>query len=160
MTLGGAISALDASPLAASMRALGWVWPALEIVHLYGMILLLGGVLIFDLRVLGFAPEVPLGPAVEVLKLALVGGVMNVITGSLLTLGDPNFFLNNPVLWLKLSLIVAAGLNALFFTIYIHRGPANRIKGRPARISAAVSLGFWCAVIILARFISYTESIT
>jgi len=142
------------------MRSTGWVWPTLEIMHLYGMILLMGGVLIFDLRVLGFAPDVPLMVAAGLLNLALVGGAMNILTGSLLVLGDLNTFINNPALWLKLSLIAAAGLNALFFTIYIHRGPANRIMGRAAHISAALSLAFWAGVIILARFISYTESFT
>lgn len=153
------ITLVDHSPLAVWMRATGWVWPALEIMHLYGMILLVGGVLIFDLRVLGFTPTLPLGPATGLLKLAMLGCGMNLITGSLLVLGDLNYFLKNPALWLKLSLIVAAGLNALFFTIYIHRGAASRIMGLGARISAALSLVFWGGVIALARFISYTESI-
>ena len=79
MTFQSAIDYVDASRLSEWLRATSWVWPALEIMHLYGMILLVGGVLIFDLRVLGFAPDVPLVPAAQLLNLALLGCAMNIV---------------------------------------------------------------------------------
>lgn len=142
-----------------ALHSQGWVWPVLEIFHLFGMILLFGGLLIFDLRVLGFAPRLPLAATATLLKLAMAGFALNVGTGSLLVLGNAHHFLANPAFWAKIALIIAAGINAWFFTIFVHNGPAKRIAGIPARVSAALSLAFWTGVVILARFIAYVESV-
>lgn len=159
MTYGSIVHALTESWLTKALHTQGWIWPTLEIFHLFGMVLLFGALLIFDLRVLGFAPTLPLAPTAALLKLAMVGFAVNIVTGSLLVLGDAHHFLANPAFLAKMALMIAAGLNAGCFTVFVHNGPANRIAGVPARISAALSLLFWTGVIILARFIAYVESV-
>lgn len=90
---------------------------------------------------------------------AIIGFVANVITGGLLVLGDLDIFLNNPALWAKLGLILAAGINAcLFHALCSHNAGGSLLTQSLARFSAALSLLLWAMVIILARFISYTQS--
>lgn len=43
------------TPLAGLMRTDPWLYPIVEIVHILGFVVLVGGVTLFDLRVLGFA---------------------------------------------------------------------------------------------------------
>jgi len=153
------LDALTNSSLSEALRAHGWVWPTLEIFHLCGMILLFGSLLIFDLRVLGYAPQIPIAATTQLLKYALIGFCMNLISGSLLVLGAVHHFLSNPAFLLKMTLIIAAGLNACFFHVFIHNGAVNNINSRAARISAICSLVLWASIITLARFIAYIESI-
>ena len=156
----GIVGRLEASGLAGVLRTQGWVWPVLEMAHLVGLAALFGALLIVDLRVLGFAPAVPLDAAFRLIPLAIAGFGANVVTGSLLVLGDPAHFLHNDAFWFKLGLIGLAGCNALLFNLHRRLRPlaAGTSLGMAARVSAAVSLLAWAGVTAAARFIAYIES--
>jgi hypothetical protein len=47
---GGALVALEASGLGQAMRQWLWLYPAVEIVHIVGIGLLFGSIVVFDLR--------------------------------------------------------------------------------------------------------------
>lgn len=152
----GIVGRLETVWLGGVLRTQGWVWPVLEMAHLVGLALLFGALLIVDLRVLGFAPALPLDAALRLTAFAVAGFCANVVTGSLLVLGDPAHFLHNDAFWFKLGLIGLAGGNAVFFNL--HRRWRPLPPGMVARMSAGLSLLAWAGVTAAARFIAYVES--
>ena len=65
---------VEASQLGAFARGSSWAYPAANLIHLLGLVLLVGGIGIVDLRLIGLFPALPLGPLVRALTpLALAG---------------------------------------------------------------------------------------
>jgi hypothetical protein len=134
------------------MNALAWAYPALEVVHIAGIALLFGGLLVFELCVLGWAPALPVRAVAQLtLPLALVGFGLCAASGLAMFSTQPGELLVNPAFRLKLALIALAGANAAWFH---RRGGSGRLDAR-GRLQALLSLGFWLAVIICGRSIAY-----
>src|SRR5690606_20609009 len=51
----GPLSLIEGLPVAAAMRQWLWLYPAVEIVHILGFVLLAGSIALFDVRLLGFS---------------------------------------------------------------------------------------------------------
>src|SRR5512140_947676 len=103
------------------MVNLKWGWPASETVHFIGLSLLFGVVLLVDLRMLGFLKGIPFSTLHRLLPWGVLGFGVNVVTGILFFIGaPPDFYVNNPVFIWKLALILVAGANALYFTVFEH----------------------------------------
>jgi hypothetical protein len=127
-------------------------YPALEVLHIVGIALLLGNLVLLELRVWGFAPELPLRPLARLsLTLALSGFGLLAASGLFMFATRPGELLANNAFTVKLGLIMVAGLNAGWFHA---RGGIER-PDRGARAQTALSLGLWLAVIICGRWIAY-----
>jgi hypothetical protein len=62
---------LESTPLAEAMRQWLWLYPTVEIIHILGLVVLVGGAALFDLKLLGFSPSLPLqGLACDILPWA------------------------------------------------------------------------------------------
>lgn len=152
-----AASRLAASPLAEGLRGHAWLYPLVETVHILGFVLLVGAVLVFDLRVLGFGAALPLRALARHTLPWSVGSLLLVLPSGLLLFAThaPDFLANRAFL-LKLALLAAAGLNALAF----HLGPwrtapdSGPVPVR-ARLQAGVSILLWIAVIACGRMLAY-----
>jgi hypothetical protein len=131
---------------------LAWLYPALEIVHIVGIALLLGSLIVFELRVFGWGQVLP-APALArlTLPLALAGFGLCALSGLAMFSGQVQELLANPAFRMKLLLIALAGLNAAWFH---RRGGSGRLD-RQGRLQGLLSLGFWLAVIICGRLIAY-----
>jgi hypothetical protein len=129
-----------------------WAYPALEVVHLVGVALLLGNLVLVELRVLGAAPALPL-PALARAALVLVATGFGLAAGSglLMFASQPMELLANRVFTLKMLLLMAAGSNAAWFH---GRGSLQRLDG-VAKAQTVLSLGLWLAVLTCGRFIAY-----
>ena len=77
-----------------------WLFPALEVLHLIGITLVLGPILLEDLGVLGAIPPVKLSASRGALALAL-------LTGALLFAATPGRYIHNPAFILKVALLIA-----------------------------------------------------
>lgn len=138
-----------------------WAWPMLETFHFIGLCLLLGSLLIVDLRIMGFSKKVPIGPVHSFVPITIIGFSINFITGLLFLFGDPHRYFPNVAFQLKMVLIVLAGLNVLYFESVVHpkikkTGDAT-IIGMDAKFVAGASLALWVCVIIAGRMIPYVE---
>jgi hypothetical protein len=136
-----------------------WVWPTLEAIHFIGLALLLGAIIPLDLRMLGMAKQVPLGPLHQLaLPWAVTGFTLCLATGSLFIVGQATSYVGNMALYLKLGALLLTGLNVLlFYTTAISRrveavGPGQDAP-LPAKMVAATSLFLWFSVITLGRMI-------
>jgi len=129
-----------------------FAYPLLEVLHIVGIALLVGNLVLFDLRVWGFGPELPV-PALArlALRLSLAGFALIAASGLLMFAGQPAELLANRVFVVKMGLVMLAGLNAVYFHA---RGSLARLD-RSARVQTVVSMGLWLAVIICGRWIAY-----
>jgi hypothetical protein len=129
-----------------------WAYPLLEVVHIVGIALLLGSLVLFELRVWGLGAALPLQPLAKLaLPVTLAGFALAAVSGSLMFASQPGDLIANRAFVVKLSLVLAAGLNAAAFHA---RGGLARLD-RTARIQTLLSLGLWLAVIFCGRWIAY-----
>ena len=129
-----------------------WAYPALEVAHIVGIALLLGNLGLFELRVWGAAPGLPLRElARPALGLALAGFGLAAASGLTMFAANPAELLANRAFLFKAALLTTAGLNAAMFHA---RGGLRRLD-RVARAQTVLSLGLWLAVIIAGRWIAY-----
>jgi hypothetical protein len=127
-------------------------YPALEVVHIVGIALLVGNLVLFELRVWGHAPSLPLRAlARPALGLALAGFGLIALSGLAMFAAQPAELLANRTFTVKLGLVMLAGLNAALFHA---RGGLDKVDA-VARAQTVVSLGLWLAVIICGRWIAY-----
>ena len=140
-----------------------WIWPILEDLHFIGLILLLGTVGVFNLRILGFLKRLPLAPLHRFLPWGIAGFGINVITGFFFYLGMPGFYVLNFVFQLKiLTIFVAGGTSAV---VSLHQSVSQAGKPWPrggrasilAKLIALSSIVLWILVIILGRYIPFGE---
>ncbi len=129
-----------------------WAYPMLEVVHLIGVALILGNLVLLELRVLGWASVLPIEPLAR-LSLGLVGlGFgLAVVTGLLMFGTQPGELLANRVFTAKMALIMLAGCNAGWF----HARRSLQLQDTTARVSMLLSLLIWILVITCGRWIAY-----
>lgn len=129
-----------------------WLYPALEVVHLCGIGLLFGSLVLFELRVWGAAPRLPLPEFARLaLTVTLAGFALAAASGLLMFSSQPGELLANRYFTWKLALLLLAGGNAALF----HARGGLRRADRWARVQTALSLGLWIGVIICGRWIAY-----
>jgi hypothetical protein len=129
-------------------------FPFFLVLHAWGMGLLAGANAALDLRILGFAPRVPLSAMVKFYPVMWIGFVVNAISGILLLIGYPTKALTNPVFYLKLGCI-AAGMVLMSWLRKNVVAPddASRSSGRAL---ALLSLLVWATAIVSGRLLAYT----
>lgn len=136
-----------------------WLWPSLEIIHFIGLSLLLGSMLIVDLRLAGFLRQINIEATHRLLPLAVLGFLLNLATGVLFFVGDPGRYAINIGFQIKMLLVLVAGLNALWFVVRVRplmsvwdpHGDTPPL----AKSIAWVSLAAWFGVLLLGRLIPY-----
>ena len=157
----GTLGAIEALPIAQAMRQWLWLYPAVEIVHILGFVLLVGSIAMFDLRLLGLSKTIPVPALARHLLPWTVGALVLIVpSGLLMFMAHAGDFVGNPVFVLKMSLLLAAGVNAAMFHMGVYRGVHEWASGRPApaaaKLHAAASLAIWASVIACGRLLAYT----
>jgi len=143
-----------------------WAWPLGETFHFFGIILLIGGIGMFDLRLLGFAKQLPVAAVRRLLPWGVTGFIICVVTGAMFVTGvranvpmsPSDVIRTNPYMQLKLVFIALAGLNLLAFYVSgmakaVDDLPANVDAPRLAKFIAGASLFLWLGVIYFGRLI-------
>jgi hypothetical protein len=145
--------------IGAFMQATKWAWPAVESAHFIGLTLLFGAIAAWDLRLVGLLKEVPLSAFHKLVPFAVLGFVGNVVTGAMFLVTFPEQYVYNPAFQLKVLCLLLAGLNVVSFYLTSFRRIATSGSGQQApiwgRLSGAISLSLWIAVIICGRMITF-----
>ena len=128
------------------VRDTPWTWVSAETLHFVGLTLLIGVVLLVDLKMFGIVPAIPYGALDRLLPWAILGFGMNIFTGMLFFTAAPGQYTKNPAFYWKLAFILGAGLNTLIFTF--DQGWAREERPAPAhsRALAASALVLWVGV--------------
>jgi hypothetical protein len=150
---------IEGSWLGVTLRDFAWAFPAAEILHFTGLCLLVGALIVIDLRLLGFSRGLPASAIDDLLPLAWIGFSINLVTGFLFFVAAPFFYYPNGPLRIKLVLILFAGANALWFQ-HALRDEVNQLEAGDeasvrVKVSAGASLALWTGVILFGRFIMY-----
>ena len=136
-----------------------WGWPICESVHFVGLSLLIGTIATFDLRLLGFAKGISIAALHKLVPWGVFGYALNVITGAMFLVTEPNQYIYNPAFQFKLTFMAIAGLNILVFygVLFgrLKRRRPDEDTPRGARAVALVSLSVWIAVIICGRLLTF-----
>ena len=128
-------------------------YPALEVLHISGIALLVGSLVLLELRVWGFAAELPVKPLARLgLSVTLCGFGVVVASGLLMFAANPAELLSNRAFLIKMGLVQVAGLNAAWF----HGRDSLARCDTLARVQTVLSMGIWLAAIICGRWIAYS----
>jgi len=154
----GWAAALEASALGAFMRGASAAYPLANLGHLLGLVLLVGSVLLLDLRLLGAGRRLAAQAVAHVLTPTMLAGAgLLVVTGGLLFAADAQALVVNAAFLWKLGLVAAACANAVLFRA-LWGGALETWDAeapRAARVQAAASLALWLTVAALGRLIAY-----
>jgi len=137
------------------LRESDWGHPIILCFHAVGMGMVVGISLMYSARLFG---------------LAWFGFAMNAASGVVLFFGEPRRLMDTPAFWIKMILIMFAGLALRALGKALHgdsqgaiglatpRGlmVGEAVASPNARIAAIFSVAFWLGAIVSGRLIGYT----
>jgi len=132
--------------------------PALRIVHTIGFAILVGSVVMFDLRVLGLSKAISVR-ALSRHLLPWTSGALLLILPSGVAMFSLHAaeLLDSRVFKVKMALLLAAGINAAIFRTGPYQGVSSWDVGVAApwaaRVSVALSIAIWLAVIACGQLL-------
>ena len=144
--------------LITAMRSVKWLFPAIQGVHLMGVGLFGGAVLVINLRMLGFGPRSQ--PVAYIAQEAQWWFVVSLAilapTGFLLFMSEAVKCYQYSAFWIKMAMLIVA----LIFTFTTHRKVAmvDETCMNPVRVKfvAFISLSLWSGVGIAGRLIGFS----
>jgi hypothetical protein len=134
-----------------------WMWPTCETLHFVGLSLLCGVVFLVDLRVLGVMRGVSFASLHRLLPWAALGFGLNVVTGMLFFVGIPGQYIHNVAFYWKVGLVMLAGANALYFTLFDEPWSLGPGEDAPltAKVFAASAMVLWVAVMYCGSMLPF-----
>jgi hypothetical protein len=134
-----------------------WMWPTCETLHFIGLSLLLGVVVLVDLRVLGVMKSLSFASLHRLLPWAALGFGINVVTGMLFFVGIPGQYTKNTAFYWKVGLVMLAGVNALYFTLLEEPWSLQSGEDAPltAKFAAASAMILWVAVMYYGSMLPF-----
>jgi hypothetical protein len=151
---------IERSALATAMRQELWLYPSVEILHIWGFVVLVGSVAMLDFRLLGLSRSIPVSRLSRHLLPWTWGALVVIVpTGLLMFMAHAGDFVSNRAFVVKLMLIFAAAINAAVFHLGPYRSVAQWDSGvatpPAAKLHAALSLLIWMGVIACGRLLAY-----
>lgn len=140
------------------IRSSQWLFPVIESVHLLGLAMIGGAVLIVDLRLLGLGlTRQPVAQVARDARPWLIGSLLvMLVTGILLFLSESVKCYYSPAFWFKMSSLSLA----ILFTFTVRRmvTMAEEVRVGPiwGRLVALVSLTLWSGVGAGGRWIGFS----
>jgi len=152
------------TPIGDAARDTSWLFPACQCIHLSAICLLFVALLAMDLRLLGFAREIPLKVLNPLAVLAGCAFVVILITGYTMVSAFPENYWPNWIFKVKVALILLAVANAGWFVLGEHRqltglGAGAQVSRR-IKILALASLTLWTSILIVGRLLSFLATHT
>jgi hypothetical protein len=150
---------LEALPVSQAILTGIWLHPFLLVGHSVGMGVLVGIILMLDLRVLGYLGVIPVSIFGRLIGLGWAGLALNFVTGVLMFMAYAHTLAGNWTFQLKMVCILLGGVS-----IWMLRRSLRQVDGMQSepvfsvndKVLALVSLVFWVGAIALGRLIAYT----
>jgi len=159
------ISYFENSALADNIRENDLLFPLVESVHVLSICLVVGSILVVDLRLLGLASiNRPVSRVTNgILPLTWSAFAVAVASGSLLFISNATKYLENGYFVAKILLICAAGLNMVVFHFISARDlpkwENEKTLPRQAQLAGALSILLWVSVVTCGRWIGFTMEV-
>ncbi|HTY93834.1 MAG TPA: DUF6644 family protein [Steroidobacteraceae bacterium] len=158
------LQSLENSGLAASLRYSLYLFPFLESIHVMALALVFGTILVVDLRMLGLAStHRPFSRiSSELLRITWSAFAVSALTGTLMFVTNARVYFHNTSFRVKMLLLLLAGINMAVFHLTAGKSPVawDREPSAPrlGRITAAISITLWIAIIVSGRVIGFTTT--
>lgn len=144
---------LEDSLVGTTVSSTLWGYPIILSLHAIGMATMVGIALMLTIRVLGFAPAIPVTAMAPYWRIALGGFALNLVSGTALFLGGASMLYFNWAFRIKLLLVVT-GLILTWQLVKICIAQSDEVSPEH-RLLAGVAMSVWIAAIISGRLIGY-----
>ena len=148
---------LEGLPLSQDI-AISWWFPFLESIHVVAITMVVGSILMVDLRLLGFAARLYPASRIwrELVPWTWGAFILSLPTGFGMFMTRAGHYAGNPAFRLKLLLLLLAGLNMAIFQLRSIRSveswDTNERPPTAARVAGAASLLLWAGVVLAGRW--------
>jgi hypothetical protein len=156
------LQALEATPWGTAVRENTWLFPTIESIHVLALTLVVGSIMIVDLRLLNLASRQRSVKELtgEILPFTWTAFGVALITGSLLFSSSAMRYSHIWQFETKMCLLVLAAINMGIFHLGAFRSVAqwDRAPARPplaAKLAGGLSLLIWIMVVALGRWIGF-----
>ncbi len=153
---------LQASSLAVFIHDKAWLFTTIQVVHVTAISFMIGSIAVVDLRLLGLRstgrPVTELTR--EVLPWTWAAFVVAALAGSLMFVSQAVAYSMNTTFWIKISIMILAGINMLIFEFITVRSVQNwdRDPAPPlaAKLAGGISISCWLLVFVFGRWTGFT----
>jgi hypothetical protein len=149
--------AISADYVGHHVTGIKWVWPTLQTLHFMGLSLLLGVVFLVDLRVLGVMKSVSFATVHRLLPWGVLGFGLNLFTGMLYFIAAPEQYIANVTFYWKILLMMLAGVNAIYFTLFDEPWSLEAGEEAPMKLKviAASAVALWVGVMFCGLMLPF-----
>jgi hypothetical protein len=161
MTIEQALTRLQDLRFPTLIRESDWLFPTIETVHVFALVLVVGTIMTVDLRLLGFAnKERPFSQvASEMLPWTWVAFSIAALAGMLMFSSKALTYYGDIPFRLKMVCLVLASVNMVIFHWLGTRHLEAWDRGRPpraAKFAGGASLVLWTTIVAAGRWIGFT----
>jgi uncharacterized membrane protein len=134
-----------------------WVWATCQTLHFIGLSLLMGIVFLVDLRVLGFMKNISFAALHRLLPWGMLGFGLNLLTGMCYFLGAPEQYTKNVTFYWKITLVMIAATNAIYFTVSNEPWVLRGTDIAPLRLKAIAlsAVALWVGVMFCGLMLPF-----
>jgi len=148
------------TPLTALILETRYGYPTMEILHIFGFVLMAGSIAMLDFRLLGLGPKLPVKELANyLLPWTWLGFAMSLLAGGVLFVVKAPEWIILPIFQLKMALVMLGCINAAIFHygVYRHVSHWNIDTDAPwqAKASSIFSLIIWATVLAFGRLLAY-----
>jgi hypothetical protein len=161
MALEQVLTRLQDLSLPTQIRESDWMFPTIETIHVFALVLVVGTIMTVDLRLLGFTnKERPFSQvAAEMLPWTWAAFAIAATAGILMFSSKALIYYGNIPFRLKMACLLLAGINMAIFHWLGVRRLAAWDHGRPplaAKMAGGASLLLWTSIVAAGRWIGFT----
>jgi len=144
-----------------ALRNSTYMYPLVNAGHIFGVALLIGGIVPLDLRLLGLWRKYPVVVFVDVLRITSAAGLgLAVVCGVLLFATAAADYAGSTLFQAKIALVLLGVSNALILARVLKRRdirslPMESPMPLDLRAGGLLSLVVWISVLILGRLLGY-----
>jgi hypothetical protein len=156
------LSTVEATSVATAVRESTWLFPTIESIHVLSLVMVVGSIMVVDLRLLNLASrQRPVSELTdEVLPWTWTAFIGAATTGSLLFSSSAVRYSGIWQFETKMCMLLLAAINMGIFHLGVFRSVAqwDRPPARPpvaARIAGGVSLAIWVTIVGLGRWVGF-----
>ena len=138
-----------------------WWFPLIESIHVVAMVVLIGSILMADLRLLGVTARqyAPAPMSSELTHWAWGGFALAVVTGAALFISRPGAYAANPAFQIKLALLICAGVNVFLLRRHVrinsNSGKISEPLSTRVKVAGGLSLTLWIGIIVAGRWVGH-----
>jgi hypothetical protein len=156
-----ALTGLQDLSLPTQIRESVWLFPTIETVHVFALVLVVGSIMVVDLRLLGLSnKERPFSQvAAEMLPWTWVAFSVAALAGLLMFSSKALIYYADTPFRIKMVCLALAGINMALFHLLGARHLSAWDRAQPpwpAKLAGGASLLLWTSIVTAGRWVGFT----